>query len=202
MKKFLKQVKENFISGTLLIIPLFVLFLFLEKIWGFFQNYGEKVSILIGLDKVFGTIATDIMGGIILLILLYFSGFLVRLAFMQNLSNWIDNQLMIYIPGYEKHKKDAETKLLKKPPLTSTESPPAPVYPAILLKFGDHWQPAYLVEENDGDEVVVFVPAVPSKDQGQIFVVSKNAIKKLATTTTADFDSSVKSKGIGMLSFK
>lgn len=200
LKKFLQQVKENCISGAALLIPLYIFFEVLKRVWGFFQKYGEKVAHLLGLDVIFGKIATDILGGVILLILLYLSGYLVRLAYLKRFSDWLDGKLMVFIPGYEKNKKIAEANLLKKK--GGAIPTPVPQNPPILLKHGEYWQPAYLIEENPDGKVVVFVPNAPAKDHGQIYVVDSSFIQKLPDTTTANLDASVKSLGKGILGFK
>ena len=196
MTRFFEKVKENCLAGAALLIPIYVCFQILKRVWIFFENYGEKAAHLLGLDVIFGRVATDVFGGIILLILLYFSGYLVRWAYLKRFSNWLDKKLIIFIPGYEKHKKIAEANLIKKQDVVP------PQYEPVLLKQGDYWQPAYLIEENEDDEVVVFVPNAPSKTQGQIFVVQKSFIKKYAKTTMANLDESVKSLGKGILGFK
>ena len=195
MKKFLLQVERNCISGALLLLPLFVFGLILQKVWGFFQKYGEKFAKMLHLDDVFGIVAQDILGGLILLLLLYFSGYLMRLAFLKKFTSWIDDKLMIFLPGYEKNKKLAEEKLKKKVKTPNTNLP-------VLLKNGEYWQPAHLIEEDAEGNVVVFVPTAPSKDQGQIFVVKTDSIKKLPDTTLGSLDASIKSLGKGILSFK
>lgn len=197
MKRFLLQVERNCISGALVLLPLLVFFVLLEKVWKFFHNYGEKFAHLLRLDLVLGKYATDIAGGIILLALIYFSGFLMRLAVLKHFTEWIDEKLMIFLPGYEKNKKEAEEKLLKRNaiPKPVTDLP-------ILLKNGNFWQPAHLIEEDQNGNAVVFVPNAPAKDQGQILIVSSNDIKKLPETTLGSLDNSIKSFGKGILSFK
>lgn len=195
MKKFLKQVEKNCISGTIVLLPLIVFFIILQKVWGFFQEYGEKVAHLFRLDEIFGTFTRDILGGLFILFLIYLSGYLMRLAFLKKFTNWVDKKLIIFLPGYEKNKKIAEENLNKR------ESKPSSNLP-ILLKFGEYWQPAYLIEENIEGNAVVFVPTAPSKDQGQIYVVSSYSIKKLPDTTLENLDGSIKSLGKGILNFK
>lgn len=194
MKHFLKQVERNCISGALVFLPLIVLFLIMEKVWSFFQKYGEKVADLFHLDKIFGTIARDILGGIFLVTIIYFSGYLMRLAYLKKISEWIDDKLMIFLPGYEKNKKMAEEKLKSKIKNPSSELP-------VLVKFGDYWQPAHLIEEDAQGQAVVFVPMAPFRDQGHIYVVSSVLIKKLPNTTLAALDNSIKSFGKGFLNF-
>lgn len=195
MKYFLKQVERNCISGALLLLPLIVFFVIVQKVWGFFQKYGEKVAHLFRLDEVFGVIARDVLGGIFLLILLYFSGYLMRLTYLKNFTSWIDDKLMIFLPGYEKNKKIAEEKLSSKVKKPNTNLP-------ILLKQGEYWQPAHLIEENTNGNAVVFVPNAPDKDHGQVYIVSSESIKKLPNTTLAELNESIKSHGKGILNLK
>ncbi|WP_125723744.1 hypothetical protein [Flavobacterium ustbae] len=197
MKRFLLQVERNCISGALVLLPILVFFVLLEKVWKFFQNYGEKFAHFLRLDLFLGKYATDIAGGIILLVLVYLSGFVMRLAFLKHFAEWMDEKLMIFLPGYEKNKKEAEERLLKR------DSKPKPVTDLpILLKNGNFWQPAHLIEEDQNGGAVVFVPNAPAKDQGQILIVSSSDIKKLSETTLGNLDNSIKSFGKGILSFK
>ena len=195
MKDFLKQVEMNCVSGALLLLPLLVFFVILQKVWGFFQKYGEKFAHILGLDKIFGAIATDILGGVILLILLYFSGYLMRLTFLKKFTLWIDDKLMIFLPGYEKNKKIAEEKLNTKVKKPNTNLP-------ILLEKDQYWQPAYLIEESADGNAVVFIPVAPDKNQGQIFIVPLEKIKKLPNTTLGELDAAIKTHGKGILDFK
>ena len=196
MKEFLEKVKDNCIAGAALLIPMYVFYLILKKVWIFFEKYGEMIAKLFGLDQIFGRVATDVLGGIILLIMLYFSGYLVRLAFLKQFSQWLDNMLLIYLPGYEKHRKLAHESLTKK------SGKAGPQYPPILLKQGDYWQPAFLVDEEMDGRIVVFVPNAPFKDQGQIYVVDKNLVKEFTETTTVNLEEAVKVFGKGILKFK
>lgn len=195
MKNFLLQVQRNCISGIILLLPLVVFFMILEKVWGFFRKYGDKFAHFLHIDKVLGTIGSDIIGGIFLILLIYFSGYLMKFSFLKKIADWIDDKLMVFLPGYEKNKKLAEEKLIKKAKSPSTNLP-------VLLKFGTYWQPAYLIEENTEGNAVVFVPTAPAKDQGQIYIVSTADIKRLPDTTLGNFDASVKILGKGILSFK
>ncbi|MBL0739413.1 hypothetical protein JI750_21160 [Flavobacterium sp. GN10] len=197
MKRFLLQAERNCISGALVLLPLLVFFILLGKVWKFFQDYGEKFAHFLRLDLVLGKYATDIAGGLILLILIYLSGYLMRLAVLKRFTNWIDEKLMIFLPGYEKNKKEAEEKLLKR----NHEPKPVTDLP-ILFKNGDFWQPAHLIEENENGSAVIFVPTAPTHNQGQILIVQSDDFRKLTDTTIGALDESIKSFGKGILSFK
>ncbi|MBS7256747.1 hypothetical protein [Flavobacterium branchiicola] len=195
MKKILLQIERNCISGALVLLPLLVFFILIKKVWTFFQNYGEKFAHFLRLDLILGKYATDIVGGLILLVLIYFSGFLMRLALLRRFTNWVDDKLMIFLPGYEKNKKEAEEKLNHRKKKPSTDLP-------ILFKNGNFWQPAHLIEEDEKGNAVIFVPNAPAKDSGHILIVQSADIKKLPDTTLGSLDNSINSFGKGILSFK
>ncbi|MDR7370319.1 hypothetical protein [Flavobacterium aquidurense] len=195
MDKFLLQLQKNCFSGIILLLPLVVFFMILEKVWGFFKKYGDKVANLLHLDKVLGPIGSDILGGLFLILLIYFSGYLMQFSFLKRFTEWVDNKLMVFLPGYEKNKKLAEEKLAQEMGKPVTDLP-------ILLKAGEYWQPAHLIEENADGTAVVFVPVAPSKDRGQIFIVSSANIKRLPDTTLGSLNESIKSLGKGILEFK
>lgn len=196
MKDFFKQAERNFISGALVLLPLIVFFIIIEKVWSFFRTYGEKTAHLLGFDQIFGTAARDVMGGLLLVILFYFSGYLMRLAYLKKFTVWIDDKLMIFLPGYEKNKKIAEEKLSSKLKKNNVDKP-------VLVKLGNFWQPGLLIEQSStGGSAAVFVPALPSKDLGQLYVVESSDIKFLEHTSSETFNASIKSFGKGILDFK
>lgn len=199
MEKTLDQIKKKIVSGLVLLLPILVFIVLFKKFWGFFENYGNKFAKLLSLDELLGDVAKDLLGGIFLLLLIYISGYLVSLSFFRNFSNWIDEKLMIFVPGYEQQKKLAEEKLIGQ---TKKDAPEEPKYIPVLFKSGDYWQPAYLVEENQDGKVVVFVPIPPSKENGQIYVATVNEIQRLTETKIDALDKAIKDLGKGILDFK
>ncbi|AOW10057.1 DUF502 domain-containing protein [Flavobacterium gilvum] len=197
MEKTVDQIKKKIVSGLVLLLPILVFLVLFKKFWGFFENYGNKFAKLLSLDDLLGDIAKDLLGGIFLLLLVYLSGYLVSLSFFRNFSNWIDEKLMIFVPGYEQQKKLAEEKLIGQAKKDSLEEPMP-----ILFKVGEYWQPAYLIEENQDGRVVVFVPIPPAKENGQIYVATTKEIKKLKETKIHSFDTAIKDLGKGILDFK
>jgi uncharacterized membrane protein len=196
MEKILDQIKKNMVSGIVLLLPILVFIAVFEKFWGFFQKYGDKFAKFLHLDKVLGTYATDLVGGAFLLLLIYLSGYLVSLAYLKAFSNWIDDKLMVFIPGYEKNKKLAEEKL------NSKIKKAAPIYIPVLFKSGEDWQPAYLIEEDKEGRAVVFVPVAPTKEIGQIYITTLDQIQRLQETTIGSLNTTIKGLGKGALAFK
>lgn len=195
MKEFFIKVEKNLISGIVILLPILVFIAVLEKFWKYFKTYGDKCAKFLHLDKVLGEISQDLVGGLLLLVLVYFSGYLVTLAFFRTFSDWIDDKLMVFIPGYEKQKKLAESKL------NSKIKKEVPLHIPILFKSGVYWQPAYLIEEKEDGRVVVYVPVAPTKSEGQIYLATVNDIKRMSVTTIGELDDAIKALGKGALDF-
>lgn len=199
MEKALDQIKKKIVSGLVLLLPILVFIIIFKKFWGFFENYGNKFAKLLHLDEILGAIAKDLLGGLFLLLLVYLSGYLVSLSFFRTFSNWIDEKLMIFVPGYEDQKKMAEQKLKGQ---IGKDKPEEPSHIPVLFKSGEHWQPAYLIEESQDGRVVVFVPQAPSKTNGQIYIASVYDIQRLKEINIGVLDNAIKDLGKGILDFK
>lgn len=189
MSDYFEKVKQNCISGILFLLPVLILLLLLKKVFGYFSKFGGGIAKTIGLDKTMGPIAADFVGALILLLVIYGCGYLVRLAFFQRISDGIDAKLKEVIPGYEKHKEIAKKQLVDEPKVETDI--------AVLVQFGEYWQPGFLVEQNDQGEAVVKIPY--SDGNGIICIVPIQKIKILKDTTLAAMKATVKASGKGLL---
>jgi len=190
MNDSLEKIKQNCISGILFLLPVLILLILVKKVFGYFAKFGEGIAKLTGLDQLLGENAANFMGALILFIFVYICGYLVRLAFFQRISESIDAKLKEVIPGYEKHKEIA-TKTLINEPKEETDLP-------ILIKFGEYWQPGFLVEENAESAVVT----TQKTDGNEIYIVPVQNIKILKETSLDQLKSSIKSSGKGLLACK
>jgi len=190
MNSYLEKVKENCISGILFLLPVLILLLLVKKVFGYFAKFGAGIAKMMGLDQVLGENAANFMGALILFIFVYICGYLVRLAFFKRISESIDAKLKEVIPGYEKHKETA-TKSLINEPKEETDLP-------VLIKFGEYWQPGFLVEQDAENAVVT----VPKMEVGEIYIVPIQNVKILKETALNELKATIKSSGKGLLASK
>jgi len=191
MNSYFEKVKQNCISGILFLLPVLILLILIKKVFGYFAKFGGGIAKMIGLDQILGSNAANFVGALILLAFVYVCGYLVRLAFFQKISDSIDGKLKEVIPGYEKHKEMAKKQLVDEPK-TETDLP-------ALIKFGDYWQPGFLVEQNEeGNAVVV----IPNSDGSEIYIVPIQNVRILKETTLSELKASVKASGKGLLAYK
>jgi uncharacterized membrane protein len=191
MKNYFEKVKDNCIAGILFLLPVLILLILIQKVFGYFARFGGGIAKGIGLDQVMGPHAANFIGVLILVVFVYFCGYLVRMAFFKKMSDAIDTKLKEVIPGYEKHKELAKKQLVDEPKI-ETDLP-------ILIQFGDYWQPGFLIEHDElGNAVVV----VPNSVSGQIFIVPMQKIKLLKETSLTTLKTTIKASGKGLLDCK
>ena len=185
------NIKKNCISGILFLLPVLVLLILVKKFFGYFTKFGAGIAKMIGVDQVLGKHTADFVGTVVLLTFVYLCGYLVRLAFFKKISDEIDSKLKELIPGYEKHKEAASKKLIKETKI-ETDLP-------ALIKFGEYWQPGFLVEkEEQGNAVVV----ITNSETSHIYIVPLENVKILKETSLSTLKASIKASGKGLLACK
>jgi uncharacterized membrane protein len=188
MNSYYIKIKDNCISGILFLLPVLILLILIQKVFGYFSRFGSGIAKVIGLDVLMGKHAANFVGAIILFAFVYLCGYLVRLAFFKKMSDAIDSKLKDVIPGYEKHKELTTKQLVNKSKI-ETDLP-------VLIQFGDYWQPGFLIEQDElGNAVVV----VPNSVSSQIYIVPMQKIKLLKETSLIALKTVVNSSGKGLL---
>jgi uncharacterized membrane protein len=183
MKKLFNKVKGTFISGIILFLPLFIIAAILHKVYTFMYGFGHKVAGMLGLEKDFAPILTTV-----LVILLFFVfGLLVRFSMVTKTKEWIENNLLVYIPTYSKYKAKMMAKL----------QPGEDLRKPVLVEMNGAWKPGLLVTETEGNSTV-FMPTSPDTDYGEVWVVKSNHIQPL-TMTTKELKTSLLLGGKGLI---
>jgi len=191
MSSKFEKVKQNCISGILFLLPLLILLVLIQKVFGYFARFGGVIAKIIGFDQIMGEHAANFLGALILLAFVYLCGYLVRMAFFRRMSDAIDAKLKEVIPGYEKHKEMAHKQLVDEPK-DETDIP-------ALIQLGEYWQPGFLIEQNEDGNAVV---NVPHSEVSEIYIVPIQKVKILKETTIAALKDSIKESGKGLLAFK
>src|SRR4030095_3943998 len=108
------------------------------KFWSKLLTAGNKVSKLIRVDTLLGTTGDAIIAVLLFILLCVIAGYLIKLSVFRRLSDWLDNKLSTFIPGYTDLRKETETKIGK--------APEEPVFETCLVQTQEHWKPAYLID--------------------------------------------------------
>ena len=167
MQKLLKHIRDTVLSGLLLLIPAFVLIVLIQKLYNMMTGVGSKIADTLGIKTVGGIGAASIATSLVLVAIFYGCGLLVKVAFVTSFKDWLEENLLQYIPGYLSYKSKMEDKLGNR---TEPRKP-------VLAKINNGWRPAFLVNRQEGNNVV-FVPQSPETDIGEIWVLQDQDVKE------------------------
>ena len=192
MKTFLTKLRDVAIAGFFALFPLYVGFLIFSKAWTLLTSVGVKLSGMFGVKAIFGIRAGTALTGILIVAIWFVSGLLVRISFMSTLSRAMERSLSKVLPGYATYKEMAEEKLQHKVKILP--------YTSALIQWQEHWQPAYIVEQDQAGNCVVFLPDVPNTKSGRLLLTRHDQLRVVASVTANQFDASLKETGKGLLS--
>jgi len=192
MNIYFQKIKQNCISGLLFLLPVLIVLVLIQKVFGIFAKFGKDISKIFGLDGILGPNAANFVGALILLVFVYICGYLVRLTFLKRLSDGIDEKLKEIIPGYEKHKETAKSQLIKKPKI-ETDVP-------VLVQFEDYKRPGFLIEQDDMGNAVVAIES--NSGSREIFIFPIQKVQFLKETSLSALKGTIKSSGKGLLDCK
>ena len=189
MRHRFKIARNHIITGFIFLMPVLISIAVVGKFWNMLLKGGNKVSKFIRIDTVLGSNGDAIVALILFLLLCIVAGFLVKLSVLRTMSDWLDNKLAGFVPGYTNLKKDTEVKIGK--------SPEEKVFETCLIQTQGYWQPAYLIEVADNANATVFIPLAPSFKTGQVLVMPAGNYKRL-TIDSKTLNACLKDLGKGL----
>jgi len=190
MKKFIQNLKTTIIAGIIFLLPVFGVLMLLQKLYGKLTGFGSQVAALLGIKSVAGVGATSIATTFILVGLFYVSGLMVKVTFMANFRNWVESNLLQYIPGYLGYKVKMEEKLL----------PRIEARTAALVRVGEIMRPGFLISRSEG-KCVMFIPNTPDTNTGEVWIVDESKVQDLGKADDA-FLNGIRYSGRGLRTVK
>jgi uncharacterized membrane protein len=186
MKKITKKIKDTVISGIILFLPIFILLIIFKNVYSSLYETGNKLTKLLGLDDAGDKKWVPIVTLFLVAVVLYICGLMVRFAMVTKMKEWIENNILLYIPTYFIYK----AKMMAKLQPEEAENPP------ILVELNGAWKPGFLINTND-EKSTVFLPSTPEIDYGEVWIVESNKITMLEMTAK-EFKTSLLLSGKGM----
>jgi uncharacterized membrane protein len=168
MKKIFNHLKSRVIAGVIFLIPLFAIILIIQKLWKTLTGAGNYLVQLFGLNSLLGSHSVTIATAVLLILLFYFFGWLVKVSALNRVRDWMETGLLQYIPGYLTYKAQLQEKI------SPTKDKRIPVY--ISSVSGK--RPGLLVEEQ-ADDAIIFFPNSPDSNNGEVIIVPRQQVTKL-----------------------
>jgi uncharacterized membrane protein len=192
MKSTYKYLRNHIVTGFIFLMPVLISIVVVGKFWTKLLLAGNKVSKFLKVDTLLGASGDAIIALILFFLLCILAGFLVKLSIFKRMSDWLDNKLASFIPGYTDVRKQTETKIGK--------APEEQVFETCLVHTQEHWKPAYLIDTAENGDAVVFIPAAPTFNTGQVIMAPANSYKKLKIDSKA-LNACLKKLGKGLTPF-
>lgn len=190
MKTFLKNIRDIAIAGFFALLPVYVLILIIGKAWKSLHSLGAGIAGMFGMPPVMGVGGSTIFTAILVVAGWIVCGLLVRFTFIGALSRAAEGTLAKYIPDYAKYKSMAEEKLQHKVKVLD--------YTSALIRWQEYWQPAYIIEQDNDGNCVVFLPDVPETNKGRVLLAKEHQLRVVTTLTANQLDESLKKLGRGL----
>jgi uncharacterized membrane protein len=168
MKKIIEQLKSRVLAGIVFMIPVFVVITIVQKLWKGLSGIGNSIAVSLGLKTLIGSASVTLSTTILLVLVFYAVGWLVRFSLLTKFRDWIEQSLLQFIPGYLSYKAKMQEKLL---PKKDARQP-------VLVDYGTYRQPGLLIETR-ADDAIVFFPNAPDSNNGQTHVVNTQQLVPL-----------------------
>ncbi|MDI3319253.1 hypothetical protein [Pinibacter soli] len=179
-KRSYKIIRNHVVTGFIFLMPVLIAIAVLGKFWNQLLALGKKVSRFLYIDTVLGAAGDAIIAVILLLLFCVIAGFLVKLSIFKRMSDWLDEKLARFIPGYNDLRKETEKNIGVAP-----KAPKEEVFATCMIQTQGYWMPAYLIDVADNGDATVFIPMAPTYSTGQVAIISENSYKKLQIDSKA-----------------
>ena len=168
VKKFFNHIKSRVLAGIIFLIPLFAIILIVQKLWKALTGAGNYLVQMFGLKSLLGSNSVTIATAVLLVLLFYLFGWLIKFSTLNRMRDWTETTLLQFIPGYLTYKAQLHDKINPK------QDNRIPVY--ISTVSGK--RPGLLMDEQ-AEDAIVFFPNSPDSNNGEVIIVPKQQVIKL-----------------------
>ncbi|MBO9570861.1 MAG: hypothetical protein J7497_01415 [Chitinophagaceae bacterium] len=173
MRRIITFIRITLVGGILLLIPLTAMIIVTLKALMILKRIITPITDKMELDKVAGVGAETFVSILLLVIICFIAGMFMRTQRARQFKQWMENKVLVYIPGYSYLQALSNDKLAAQ---------------------GSDWKPATIYV--DDNEVICFItgesehyyslflPSAPSPSTGSVRVRDKNSVTHLPITVS------------------
>jgi len=177
MKKLTTFIKATIAGGILFLIPFGVIVLILSKVFGFIEPFSEELVKRWPITKLAGVGIASITSIIFLLLICLIAGLFIKTRFVQRAIKFLEDHVLIYIPGYSSIKAISSNVLTKE---STHKWKPASVF------IDDNEIICFVIDESE-NYCTVFMPSAPSPSSGAVGAREKSKVTYLPLTVNETF---------------
>jgi uncharacterized membrane protein len=188
MKPATSRIRNNLIFGAIALLPLLIIAYAFYNVHGVTQKAATAIAPVLGDSALYGTGVIFLMTLLSLLLLCFVLGALVTSRFGASVFNKVQSAFGHVIPGY-----DVVTNLMRGVAGGKNAYPPA----LVLLFAPGSSVLGFVMEDNGGPCLTVFVPSTPVATVGTLHIVERDRVQML-NVSSKDAAECVTQWGIGM----
>jgi uncharacterized membrane protein len=183
-----EKIIQSIVHGAIAILPIGVVFFILIKLFVILRKILVPIDEYLGLNYVIGAVLVLVILVFSILLACYMLGRIFQTRLGNKLVESIDNRAKEAIPGYE-----IVSNVLKSHTADNKAYPPA-----LISLFGPGTDTlGFIMEDNGGDYLTVFIPSVPVVTVGAIHSVERSRVK-LIKGTQMDAANCITKWGLGL----
>jgi uncharacterized membrane protein len=166
MKKFFAFVGSAFVSGLLMVVPIYLAILLLLK----------AMQSVVGLVRPFASLlpewlpAEQVLSLVLVLIVCFIIGVVIRTPAGRAARERLEKSLFERIPGYA---------LIRSLTQRLAGKDEERVWKPALAEIEEALVPAFIIEELADGRLTVFVPSVPTPFAGAVYILSRDRVHPL-----------------------
>jgi len=168
--------KATLIGGVVFLIPAFLAFFVLGKIFNMLTSLARALGSRLGITTPLGGVLLDVAAIAVVLLVCLLAGLAARRASAQGLRNKVDQILLGSFPGYAFVKSLAEN--IQQGQELSTSFVP------VLVRFDDFLQVAFETGRSPEGIVALYLPGAPNPWSGIMVFVLAERVRKMQVPVT------------------
>jgi uncharacterized membrane protein len=188
MKSILSFASKTIKGGVFFLLPILLILFFLKKAVELIRPMAELISNELGIHSSILNVPY-LITFLIILLLCFFAGWIASQGFGNVMIGWIEENLLSLFPGYQLMK----TSMQSKAGLLVEHEFPVVMVPVDGMVF------AFLVDEFENGDCVVFVPSAPNTWEGNVIIFKKELVQR-TNYKQGDISAIMRKLGVGMVS--
>lgn len=170
----LEFARTTIIGGALFLLPIFVVFLVLGKIFGLIGGFTEPIVTALGVESIGGIAAGHLVTILAVVLAAFFAGLFARTGAGQAALTWIREGVAAIVPQFSLI-QDVARKV-------GSDDDVADM-PIVLVPTDAGWALGLLLEA-EGDWHAVFLPGAPQMSSGSVAYAHTDQIHRTDLTLT------------------
>jgi uncharacterized membrane protein len=168
--------RATLVGGILFLVPLILVVFVIGKALDIAARVVEPLAAALPAHSVIGLSTPVFLAALLIFLFCMLSGLFARTRAARRIVAWLEGGVLTSVPGYEFLKNVGQTVLGVTPPHMP---------PAVLVRFDDSWQLAFVMDRLADGRVTVYVPTAPNPYSGAVHVVTADRIEALAMSPAA-----------------